>query len=109
MSNTRIPARIRQALNVESGLNDGIAVPFLTVFIAAAGISGGLTTFTLQNIESGMLNGIVFTLEQIGFGIIVGVVGGYTVASLVDVSNRLDEKWTPIFGPGVKVEKRPAP
>ena len=88
VSDQRIPVRVRQALNVESGLNDGITVPFLTVFIAAAGISEGLTSFTLQDIESGTLNGIVFTLEQIGFGIVVGVVGGYTVASLVDVSSR---------------------
>jgi NhaP-type Na+/H+ or K+/H+ antiporter len=88
VSNERIPIRIRQALNVESGLNDGIAVPFLTVFIAAAGISGGLTSFTLQEVESGALTGTIFTLEQIGFGIIVGVVGGYTAASLMDISSR---------------------
>ena len=29
VSNPRVPARIRQALNVESGLNDGIALPFV--------------------------------------------------------------------------------
>ena len=28
--------RIRRALNVESGLNDGIATPFVTLFIAVA-------------------------------------------------------------------------
>ena len=88
VSNKRIPLRVRQALNVESGLNDGIAVPFLTVFIAASGIYGGLTSFTLQDIESGVLNGIVFTLEQIGFGIVVGVIGGCTIAKLVDVCSR---------------------
>ena len=88
VSNKRIPVRIRQALNVESGLNDGIAVPFVMVFIAAAGVSGGLTSFTLQDIESGTLNGAIFTLEQIGFGIAVGVVGGYTAASLVSLSSR---------------------
>ena len=90
VSDKRIPVRIRQALNVESGLNDGIAVPFLTVFIAAAAASGGLTSFTFQDIESGTLNGVVFALEQIGFGIVVGVVGGYTVASLVELSTRRD-------------------
>ncbi len=32
----RIPGRIRRLLNVESGLNDGIATPFVNVFIVAA-------------------------------------------------------------------------
>jgi NhaP-type Na+/H+ or K+/H+ antiporter len=30
-----VPVRIRRALNVESGLNDGIVTPFVTVFLAA--------------------------------------------------------------------------
>ena len=37
VSNPRVPVRIRQALNVESGLNDGIALPFILIFIAIAG------------------------------------------------------------------------
>ena len=31
-----VPARIRRILNVESGLNDGIATPFVTFFVAGA-------------------------------------------------------------------------
>ena len=34
VTNKAVPARIRRALNVESGLNDGIATPFVTLFIA---------------------------------------------------------------------------
>ena len=41
----RVPARIRQGLNVESGLNDGICVPLLFAAVAVADveseISGG--------------------------------------------------------------------
>ena len=33
VSNPAVPARIRRALNVESGLNDGIATPFVTLFL----------------------------------------------------------------------------
>jgi sodium/hydrogen antiporter len=33
VTNTAVPARIRRALNVESGLNDGIATPFVTLFL----------------------------------------------------------------------------
>ncbi|MCH8309791.1 MAG: cation:proton antiporter [Chloroflexi bacterium] len=36
VSDKRIPVRIRQALNVESGLNDGIALPLVLLFLAAA-------------------------------------------------------------------------
>ena len=41
VTNKAVPARIRRALNVESGLNDGIATPFVTLFIAAAVIRCG--------------------------------------------------------------------
>jgi NhaP-type Na+/H+ or K+/H+ antiporter len=33
-TNPAVPVRIRRALNVESGLNDGIATPFVTLFLA---------------------------------------------------------------------------
>ena len=39
MDNPAVPARIRRIINVESGLNDGIATPFVTV--ALAGVIGG--------------------------------------------------------------------
>ncbi len=37
VNNPLIPARIRQTLNVESGLNDGIALPAVLLFAALAG------------------------------------------------------------------------
>ena len=36
VTNETVPAGIRQGLNVESGLNDGICVPILFVFLALA-------------------------------------------------------------------------
>ena len=36
ISNPRVPARIRQALDVESGLNDGVSLPFVLIFIGLA-------------------------------------------------------------------------
>ena len=36
MSDERVPNRIRRLLNVESGLNDGIATPFVNLFLAGA-------------------------------------------------------------------------
>jgi NhaP-type Na+/H+ or K+/H+ antiporter len=38
MVNRAVPARIRRLLNVESGLNDGIATPFVLVAIAGAAV-----------------------------------------------------------------------
>ena len=47
----RVPPRIRQGLNVESGLNDGICVPLLFAAVAVADveseISGGRSAATL--------------------------------------------------------------
>ena len=36
MQDKRVPARVRRVLNVESGLNDGIATPFVNLFLAGA-------------------------------------------------------------------------
>lgn len=53
-TNPRVPARIRRALNVESGLNDGIATPFVTLFTALAvaelhqNLTGWLASAALQ-------------------------------------------------------------
>ncbi|MCK9924684.1 cation:proton antiporter [Frankia sp. AgPm24] len=36
INNRRVPRLIRHALNVEGGLNDGLALPFVTIFLALA-------------------------------------------------------------------------
>ena len=43
-SNRDVPRRIRRVLSVESGLNDGIATPFVLFFIAAATSEAGSGT-----------------------------------------------------------------
>jgi sodium/hydrogen antiporter len=42
VTNQAVPVRIRRALNVESGLNDGIATPFVTFFIAVVASDEGI-------------------------------------------------------------------
>src|SRR5262249_75700 len=42
MANPAIPARTRRLINVESGLNDGIATPFVSIAIAGAATGGEL-------------------------------------------------------------------
>jgi NhaP-type Na+/H+ or K+/H+ antiporter len=67
VNNPRIPARIRQALNIEAGLNDGISLPFLMLFVALAIADPGVGRFAW----------ISYTLQQIGFGILIGLAIGW--------------------------------
>ena len=63
----RLPSRIRQGLNVESGLNDGICVPLLLIALAAADVEANTT--------SGH-HALSIVAEQIGYGILGGVAAG---------------------------------
>src|ERR671912_1974316 len=75
VSNPRVPVRVRQALNVEAGLNDGLSVPFLALFLSLA--------VAEEELESASYR-IGFAPEQVGFwGLIsvgVGLVGGWLVS-----------------------------
>ncbi|NNG04964.1 MAG: sodium:proton antiporter [Inquilinus sp.] len=71
-----VPVRIRQALNVESGLNDGIALPAVLLFAALASAAAGA--------ESGGRDWIAFGLLQVTLGPLAGIVLGYAGARLVD-------------------------
>jgi NhaP-type Na+/H+ or K+/H+ antiporter len=74
-SDQRVPVRVRQALNVEAGLNDGLSVPFLALFLTLAVAEEELQPASYW---------IRFALEQVGLGILVGVgvglVGGWLVS-----------------------------
>ncbi len=75
----RLPSRIRQGLNVESGLNDGICVPLLLIALAAADISDKAETST---------HAVRIVVEEIGYGIVAGVGAGVVVAVAVVVAYR---------------------
>ena len=68
MQDERVPGRVRRVLNVESGLNDGIATPFVNLFIAGAVAE-----------EVGHADGVgsaaVDLLIGAGIGLAVGLVG----------------------------------
>jgi NhaP-type Na+/H+ or K+/H+ antiporter len=75
----RLPSRVRQGLNVESGLNDGICVPLFWIVLAIA------------QAESGAIGDTAATrlvLEQIGYGILAGMVAGIAAACIVVVAGR---------------------
>ena len=77
----RIPGRIRQGLNVESGLNDGICVPLLFAAVAVADVE--------SEISEGRGPGTLL-LEEIGYGVVGGVAAGLLVAAIVVYAGRRD-------------------
>jgi len=66
VSNKRLPSRIRQGLNVESGLNDGVCVPLLLIFLTLAQAEEGV----------GHIEPLRVVAEEIGFGTIGGILAG---------------------------------
>jgi len=88
VTNPAVPSKIREALNVESGLNDGISVPVLFLFIALFDSisSGGLDSFY----------GIKLLFQEIGIGLLVGLSVTYVVAKLANYANKnawISESW----------------
>jgi len=73
MGDTRIPNRIRRLLNVESGLNDGIATPFVNLFLAGAVTTEVAHATTVLSAARELLTGA-------GVGAGVGLVGGWLLA-----------------------------
>jgi NhaP-type Na+/H+ or K+/H+ antiporter len=59
VTNPRVPATIRHSLNLESGLNDGLALPFVLALVAALNESDfNPVTFVLQDVGLGLAFGI---------------------------------------------------
>jgi len=74
VSNPRVPQRIRQGLNVESGLNDGIALPVFVVFLEAAKASEGSLS---------VLDFFEELVPEVGIAILVGPLVGWAGARLL--------------------------
>lgn len=56
VGNERVPGRLRRLLNVESGLNDGLALPFVILFLAVA---AGAEDLHLDDLGLELLLGVV--------------------------------------------------
>ena len=74
VSNRLVPVRIRQALNVESGLNDGIALPFVLIFAAFA---------SAMHADANAVEWLLFGAKQVVFGPLAGIAIGYVGARFV--------------------------
>ncbi len=74
MVNPKVPARIRRLINVESGLNDGIATPVVLVAVAGAGSTASL--------------GPGEAAAEMALGVLIGAVVGGTGGFLVRAARR---------------------
>ena len=78
----RLPSRVRQGLNVESGLNDGICVPLFLIVLAIAQAEAG---------DLGRAGAARIVVEELGYGILAGVAAGVATAAVVVVAGRFVE------------------
>jgi NhaP-type Na+/H+ or K+/H+ antiporter len=91
VSDERVPSRIRQGLNVESGLNDGLCVPLFFIAIAIAETDAG----TASSHSASQL-----VLEQIGYGLVGGVGAGALGALALQLAARrrlIEPHWLQIL------------
>jgi len=74
VTNPTVPERVRRALSVESGLNDGLALPAILFFgcLAVGGVH--------DQVQS---NWLVYALQQIGLGCLAGAAVGWVGGSLM--------------------------
>ncbi len=83
VTNDSVPANIREGLNVESGLNDGICVPILLIFLALVSGSGG---------EGGAsMLAVKLMVEAIGIGVAAGA--GLTFLGVLLLKRCSDRGW----------------
>jgi sodium/hydrogen antiporter len=71
VTDERLPPSIRQGLNVESGLNDGLCVPALIIALALADPAG-------EGLEGSAATEVI--AESIGYGLLMGAIAGLAAA-----------------------------
>lgn len=91
VTNKAVPSKIREALNIESGLNDGISVPVLFLFIAlfTTQSGDGLSTFY----------GLKLLAKEIGIGLLTGLAITFIIvwiAHYASKRNWISESWQPM-------------
>ena len=98
VTNPAVPGPLREGLNMESGLNDGICVPILFVFLllaSEAGAAGDTTTLALQLVA-----------EAVGIALVLGVGITWLAVKLLRVVNShgwMTQSWEQITLPALAV------
>lgn len=73
LESERLPKRIRQTLNIESGLNDGLALPALIIAVGIEAQAGG----------NGAANAVGVFALQVGLGVLGGLLFGFAGATII--------------------------
>lgn len=84
INDRRIPVRLRRALNVESGLNDGIVTPVVTFMLAVAAGQLGIAS------HDGAADHGGGALLELAVGLVVGLAIGTASAWLLTAGSRRD-------------------
>lgn len=87
-----VPIRVRQAINIESGLNDGIALPAVLLFAALASVAHG-TNEAVDWLQFGFL--------QVTLGPLAGAIIGFVGARMLDAAAEKGWATTAFQGIGV--------
>lgn len=91
VANKAVPARLREGLNAESGLNDGLCVPILFTFLALA--SGAQTEGDNTTLALSLL------VREVGIGLLVGLgmtaIGAYLI-QLCAKRDWISEVWVQV-------------
>lgn len=99
ITNKLVPARIREGLNIESGLNDGLCVPILFVFIALAKGTG-------TDGEGSSMLALKLVTEELGIGLLVGLglaTAGTWLLKVCSQRGWLSEIWMQMTVPGLAI------
>jgi NhaP-type Na+/H+ or K+/H+ antiporter len=86
VTNPRVPRVIRHSLNLESGLNDGLALPAVLALAAAL------------RVDQGDFVWWEFVLKDVGLGLVIGLLVGFAASRLLPRGRGLEEQ----VGPHVK-------
>ncbi len=82
VNNSSVPGRVRRSVTIESGLNDGLALPAILFFTS---LTGGV-------VEGGERNWLVFGAMQLVLGPVIGVIIGFAGAKLMILADV--KRWT---------------
>jgi NhaP-type Na+/H+ or K+/H+ antiporter len=82
VTNPRVPRVIRHSLNLESGLNDGLALPAVLAFVAAAENEEGFVWWE-------------FVLQDVAFGFATGLAVAFLASRVMPRSKGLDPEISP--------------